>query len=377
MVYIQAATGPSCFRAGLVSDRGSSRLSFDWSPSSRRRRGEVSEVPTAIALPINYAPQSWSEYPVEKKLIAIGFGSSYTSLGPYTILKEKIYTARNLEERFVTHTIGVDIAASFTPLAAPVLTATLRYQLCKGLRRSRGRCNFLLNWINSTPSPYIQEYGTRGGGIEMGVSGRRTPRSQHPLMTGLFSKRGTLSPLWLHAPTICPGEPVRFDRSSTDVKFLDSKGQENAMVAPSSPSSQEGTEAPTSSTTTPAVTTQVTEDIANGYRTCLRYFLPPQWIMDKDAITAMSLQELSDFPLDDFFDHYERGLRRLVSNFQTEASLRKQESEEAKAKLVEVRKLIAKLLKSTNEDFDLDPEEAGDQVDELLAACVKQATSQT
>ncbi|RUS78713.1 hypothetical protein EGW08_013534 [Elysia chlorotica] len=104
--------------------------------------------------------------------------------------------------------------------------------------------------------------------------------------------------------------------------------------------------------------------------------------MDKDAITAMSLQELSDFPLDDFFDHYERGLRRLVSNFQTEASLRKQESEEAKAKLVEVRKLIAKLLKSTNEeegnqDFDLDPEEAGDQVDELLAACVKQATSQT
>ena len=40
---------------------------------------------------------------------------------------------------------------------------------------------------------------------------------------------------------------------------------------------------------------------------------------------------------------------QLVSNFQTEASLRKQESEEAKAKLVEVRKLIAKLLKSTNE----------------------------
>ena len=51
------------------------------------------------------------------------------------------------------------------------------------------------------------------------------------------------------------------------------------------------------------------------HRTCLRYFLPPQWIMDKEAITAMSLQELSDFPLDDFFDHYERGLRRVSTHF--------------------------------------------------------------
>ena len=41
---------------------------------------------------------------------------------------------------------------------------------------------------------------------------------------------------------------------------------QNSTVAPSSPSSQEGAEAPTSSTATPAVTGQVTEDIANGYR---------------------------------------------------------------------------------------------------------------
>ncbi|XP_059139247.1 ATPase MORC2A-like, partial [Physella acuta] len=171
-----------------------------------------------------------------------------------------------------------------------------------------------------------------------------------------------------------------YDKDGSDIKLLDKK--KDSSIVPSSPSSQDGAEAPTSSTTTPAVTSQITEDIANGYRTCLRYFLPPQWIMDKDAITAMSFQELSDFPLDDFFDHYERGLRRLVSNFQTEATLRKQESEDAKTKLVAVRKLIAKLLKSTNEeegnqDFDIDPEESGDQVDELLAACVRQATSQT
>lgn len=47
------------------------------------------------------------------------------------------------------------------------------------------------------------------------------------------------------------------------------------------------------------------------YRTCLRYFLPPQWVMDKDTITTMTPQELANFPLDDFFDHYEKGLRKV------------------------------------------------------------------
>lgn len=46
-------------------------------------------------------------------------------------------------------------------------------------------------------------------------------------------------------------------------------------------------------------------------RTCLRYFLPPQWIMDKENVSQLSMQELVNFPLDDFFDHYERGLRKV------------------------------------------------------------------
>ena len=33
--------------------------------------------------------------------------------------------------------------------------------------------------------------------------------------------------------------------------------------------------------------------------------------MDKDSISAMSPQELATFPLDDFFDHYEKGLRKV------------------------------------------------------------------
>lgn len=46
-------------------------------------------------------------------------------------------------------------------------------------------------------------------------------------------------------------------------------------------------------------------------RTCLRYFLPPHWMMDKDAVSGLSPSELSNFPLDDFFDHYEKGLRKV------------------------------------------------------------------
>jgi len=46
-------------------------------------------------------------------------------------------------------------------------------------------------------------------------------------------------------------------------------------------------------------------------RTCLRYFLPPQWVMDKDSVSGLSFEELATFPLEDFFDHYERGLKKV------------------------------------------------------------------
>jgi len=62
-----------------------------------------------------------------------------------------------------------------------------------------------------------------------------------------------------------------------------------------------------------------------------------------------------------------------VSSFQQEATAKSSEAETAKTKLATVRKMIAKLLKSINEEFDIDPECDTEQVDELLAACVKQA----
>lgn len=43
----------------------------------------------------------------------------------------------------------------------------------------------------------------------------------------------------------------------------------------------------------------------------MRYFLPPNWVMDKEVVSTLTIQELSMFPLDDFFDHYEKGLRKV------------------------------------------------------------------
>jgi len=35
--------------------------------------------------------------------------------------------------------------------------------------------------------------------------------------------------------------------------------------------------------------------------------------MDKEAVSALGAPELAQFPLDDFFDHYEKGLRKVDS----------------------------------------------------------------
>lgn len=171
-----------------------------------------------------------------------------------------------------------------------------------------------------------------------------------------------------------------FDKNASTIRMLTDdkvKSPTGRSQSPTSLSSQDtGAEAPSSSTGS-GQQAQMIEEIANGYRTCLRYFLPPQWVMDKDSISGMTPQELASFPLDDFFDHYEKGLRKLVNNFQTEATLRKQESEAANAKLKSVRKMIAKLLTSSNEEFNIDPECDGEQVDEFLLACLQASNTKS
>ena len=35
--------------------------------------------------------------------------------------------------------------------------------------------------------------------------------------------------------------------------------------------------------------------------------------MDKEAVSALGISDLASFPLDDFFDHYEKGLRKVCN----------------------------------------------------------------
>ena len=85
------------------------------------------------------------------------------------------------------------------------------------------------------------------------------------------------------------------------------------------------------------VSSQMHENIAGGYRTLLRYFVPPQWVMDKNNVSQLSLQELASFPLDDFYAHYEKGLLKLVVRVQLLAYVKSQQAEAAKTKLPSVR----------------------------------------
>ena len=43
--------------------------------------------------------------------------------------------------------------------------------------------------------------------------------------------------------------------------------------------------------------------------------------MDKDHVSGLSTQELANFPLDDFFDHYEKGLRKVSDHWLLTAAI--------------------------------------------------------
>lgn len=164
-------------------------------------------------------------------------------------------------------------------------------------------------------------------------------------------------------------------KNGPDLRKPKNTSTECIFTAPASPASMSShdtnTEAPSSST---QPSSQITDEIASGYRTCLRYFLPPNWKIDKESVSSMSLADLAAFPLDDFFDHYEKGLRKLVGKFQTEAALKNEEADNYKMKVTSLRKLVVQLLRRTNKNVDIDVEADGNDVDKLFDEYVQQAT---
>ncbi|RTG81255.1 uncharacterized protein DC041_0001487 [Schistosoma bovis] len=87
-----------------------------------------------------------------------------------------------------------------------------------------------------------------------------------------------------------------------------------------------------------SVNTAINKKIQEKFKVCLRYFLPPEWPMEKDQIHTLTDSDLASFPLEDFFDRYEQGLRSLLATFQQETKI-------CSDRLTELRFNVCELLK--------------------------------
>ncbi|KAJ7387408.1 ATPase morc2 [Desmophyllum pertusum] len=132
------------------------------------------------------------------------------------------------------------------------------------------------------------------------------------------------------------------------------------------------------------------QDFVSMFRRCLCYFAPPSFRVKKDDIKEMGTDELREFPLESFFDHYERGLTELVDGFRkdkdealkkvAEAEERVKEADNEKerstTKLLNLRKNAAKLLRFIQEDPNectISADDVSDRVDEMMETIAQQA----
>ncbi|XP_071945002.1 ATPase MORC2A-like isoform X2 [Antedon mediterranea] len=175
-----------------------------------------------------------------------------------------------------------------------------------------------------------------------------------------------------------------------DFEMKEDEVIKEAMATTTQPATTTTTESPATTTTPSASGAQhgytkeeidelvakaaLVDTISKSYRKCLRYFLPPNWVMSKDDINKLSLEEVGEFDLEKFFDSYEKGLRDLVGTFQHEAFEKKKMAETASTRLKSFQRMVAQLLKSINEEeINIDEDTDGEVIEELLAACVRQA----
>nr|XP_028566302.1 ATPase MORC2 isoform X2 [Podarcis muralis] len=148
---------------------------------------------------------------------------------------------------------------------------------------------------------------------------------------------------------------------SPELRTPDTQEQEKEDLAPQ-PSTSECVR--TEPDTTASSNSHETVDLlAQSLRNCLRYFLPPNFPISKNDLSAMNLEELAAFPLKEYFKQYEKGLKNLCNSYQTQANAQAKASEEklhvqeqklveTKEKLQKLRTNIVSLLKKVQEDID-------------------------
>lgn len=119
------------------------------------------------------------------------------------------------------------------------------------------------------------------------------------------------------------------------------------------------------------------------FRRCMLFFAPPEFKITKENIKKMSNEELSEFPLEEFCDCYEKGIAQLIQGYKSqmeeavknaeaaEERLRNalREKERATTQLLSLRRNAAKLFRSVQEDpseFRLSEGDVSDRVDEMV-----------
>lgn len=127
------------------------------------------------------------------------------------------------------------------------------------------------------------------------------------------------------------------------------------------------------------------QNFVGMFRRCLSYFAPPEFRIKKEDIKNMGADELKEFPLEEFFDHYEKGISGLVGDFKDardEAVKKAEEAEErlrkATNELLNLRRNAAKILRFMDENPNecvISADDVSDRVDEMMENVAQQAAA--
>ncbi|XP_078083476.1 ATPase MORC2 [Mustelus asterias] len=131
-------------------------------------------------------------------------------------------------------------------------------------------------------------------------------------------------------------------------------------------------------TTQPTTSKETVEALVVSFRNALRYFLPPNYRITKEELSSMTPEELASFPLKDYFEQYEEGLKNLCTAYQTRAEERVRATEkklqqndaeltDAQEKLGKLRNNIVELLRKVQEDIEINTDDELDAyIEELI-----------
>lgn len=162
-------------------------------------------------------------------------------------------------------------------------------------------------------------------------------------------------------------DEVRVMRPASPEQLSPKRLKSKNVVCPAEPSTSE-TIRIEPDTTESSATHAPMDLLVQTLRNCLRYFLPPNFPISKSELSTMSAEELTSFPLKDYFKQYEVGLQNLCNSYQVRADTRAKASEESQYtaekklketedKLQKLRTNIVALLQKVQEDIDINTDD--------------------